>query len=301
VEHRRRAFLTEPGDALVLARTALSVVERHSTFTAESGIDGNHVASSPLVAIPIPIVSRAAGPRGWAADANPALFWHPLFWLPPRVALRYRFESESEELDIETESEWTVRVALEVTLSELYSPADGTWLDVLAFYGLDVETLEVQNRVSAWLAGAPDGILDSIDLTGLIDLPGDVDWAVDATSELLPSLRPASWAIMANDLAETAGELTLESVHPDMGVAQVRTLVSLALATLGDVPARSENELPPSASWSATREAAASITDPEAALAELSESCYEIRDDYWPFVELLNREVEDQDIDSVLD
>lgn len=300
MENRRRAFLTEPGDALVLARTALSIVERYSAFTSESGLDGQYVVSTPLVAVPMPIASKAAGPRGWSPDLNPALFWHPLFWLPPRVALRYRFDSESDVPDIETESEWAVRVALEVTLSELYSPVEGTWLDILAFYGLDIETHEVQDRVRAWLAGEPDETLDSIDLSPLIDLPNDEHWALESTAELLPSLRPASWALIANDLAETAGELTLESVSAAEGTAQVATLVNLALGTLNDVPASDEGLPDPHVAWSAIRDSE-DLTDAagtEAALAALSDSFYEIRDDYWPFVELLNQEIDGQDTDS---
>ena len=297
MENRRRAFLTEPGDALVLARTALEVVERYSTFASESGLDGQYISSSPLLAIPVPIASKSAGPRGWSPDANPSLFWHPLFWLPPRVALRYRLEGDDGEPDIETESEWLVRVALEVTLSELYSPADGTWVDVLSLYGLDIEDPAVQARVSAWLTGVADEVLDTIDLTPLLDLPGDIHWALGSTAELLPSLRPASWALIANDLADTAGELSLEAFSDSEGGAQVATLVNLALATLGEVPSRTETGEAPHAQWSRLRESVelSSSADFEEMLAALSDSFYEIRDDYWPFVELLDHEIAEQD------
>jgi hypothetical protein len=300
VEQRRRAFLTEPGDALVLARTAFSVVERYSEFASESGLDGKFIANSPLVAVPMPIASKGAGPRGWSPDANPALFWLPLFWLPSRVALRYRFDSASGDDDFETEQEWLVRVALELTMSELYSPTDGTWLDVLAFYGLDVESQEVQDRVTAWLSGAPDEVLDGIDLSPLVDLPDDEHWAVESTAELLPALRPASWALIANDLAEMAGELSLDVLDVDEIRIQVAMLVNLALATIADVPSSDSGAVTPSVLWLSIRDAASSLTPAGAddSLAVLSDSFYEIRDDYWPFVELLNQEISDQDADG---
>jgi hypothetical protein len=292
LENRRRLFLTEAGEPLLLAKSAMSIVERFSEFTDYTGLDRNQIAANPLAAIPFPVMSRANGPRGWPINLNPASMWHPLFWLPERLAFRYRFEGD----DIEDENEWVVRVALETTISDLYNPIDGTWFDVLAYYDLDSDDPQVQARISAWLAGGDDDVLDSIDLTETVDEPGNEHWAVESTAEMLPTLIAASWATLADDLAQSTGALITDVTDRAEALEAAETLVNLALGTLSDVPGVSEQEPAPHLRW---QEIARALTTSTKSLDELlrdeidelSESFYAIRDDYWPYVVLLQEEI----------
>lgn len=295
MEHRRRTFLTEPGEPLILARSALDVVERFSQFAAETGLDGRYIAANPIIAMPLPMLSRQAGPRGWPVDLNPAVMWNPLFWLPERVAMRYRFEGESDDEQIETESEWSVRVALETTLSGLYDPSDATWLDVLSVAGLDIADAQVQARVQAWLAGDDDEDLDSIDLTALMEHPENPHWAADVAAGLMVTLQSASWAVLADDLARSADEVALDAQTLDEARAQTVTLANLALGVLGQVPAASPGLNAPAERWEEISRSAPTFNGDlsqllEGDLTELGESFYGIRDDYWVFVESLDEE-----------
>ena len=301
MEPRRRLFLAEPGESLILANSAITIAERHGEFAVLTGLSLDNIAVSPLVSIPMPIQSKSAGPRGWQSNAEPSAFWNPLFWLPQRVARRYRFDDNAEGSDIETESEWLVRVSLELTISELYNPADGTWLDILSVVGLDIDDPSVQDRVAAWLAGGADEDLDSIDLTETLDDPADPHWALTGAAELLPILAPATWAVIADDLAQECGDVVLASEDADLStlIDRVSVISNLALATLSDVPSGDTDGEAPNVRWAEIATALRAYTGDVTALVsgeldELSESLYAIRDDYWPFVEVLNKEIAEQ-------
>ena len=200
MDHRRRPFLTEPGEPLLLTRDALGFAERFSEFSAFTMLPNEQIIASPLLTQPLVVKSRSAGPRGLAPTMNPGALWHPLFWLPERVAFRYRWNEDGVQ-QIEDDTEWSDRVALEVTMSGLYDPADGTWLDVLSVQGLDVEDAAVQQRLTDWLRGQPDALLDEIDLSAVVNHPTEPDWALDSTGELLPTLQPASVAESEHSVA----------------------------------------------------------------------------------------------------
>jgi hypothetical protein len=300
VDDRRRQFLTEQGEPLILAHSPMTLVERYSHFIEATGLDEHLVTANPLVTVPMPVFNKASGPRGWPENLNPEMLWHPLFWLPPRVALRYRFEdAEAGDGGIESEDEWVVRVGLELTLSNLYDPADGTWLDILSVIGLDSEDAATHNRLRFWLQGIEDADLDSIDLSVLTDLPATPHWALESAAELLPTLQPASWAVLADNLAQSAGEIAMDVTEIDDARNAVSMLVNLALGTLRKVPAATEGENAPRVRWAEIAESLPSHTGDiqslvSGELEELSESFYSIRDDYWPFVEALHEEITDQ-------
>lgn len=71
-------------------------------------------------------------------------------------------------------------------LVPLYDPAQGAWLDICYVHGIDTETEEGRERVAAWLAGAPDEVLDGIDLGVFLDADGrDPMWTVRRANRLL--------------------------------------------------------------------------------------------------------------------
>ena len=251
MDHRRRPFLTEPGEPLLLTRDALGFAERFSEFSAFTMLPTEQIIASPLLTQPLVVKSRSAGPRGLAPTMNPGALWHPLFWLPERVAFRYRWNEDGVQ-QIEDDTEWSVRVALEVTMSGLYDPADGTWLDVLSVQGLDVEDAAVQQRLTDWLRGQPDALLDEINLSAVVNHPTEPDWALDSTGELLPTLQPACWALLAdNILAIIAPDPADNTVDPETADTQLietsRTATALAQGVLSDVPPRPNEDSPPPA------------------------------------------------------
>jgi hypothetical protein len=218
-----------------------------------------------------------------------------LFWLPERLALRYRFDDEDSEGSIESDVEWAVRVSLEVTLSGIYDPIDGSWYNPLAAVGLDIDDPEIQARVSAWLRGDTDELLSSIDLTEFTDNEEDVHWAARTVSDLLPTLIPASWASLADDLAREAGEVSLDSADLASAVHGAQTIATLARTVLNDVPGLRGQQKPSElfaeirdelSTWDGTLDDL--LTGP---VDQLSESLYGIRDDFWPYVEELNAEL----------
>lgn len=205
---KRRHFLAGPGDEPLLTTDPIEHLESFERFVEATGIDPSRIVSTPVVKFPLPVAMKddAGGLQRWA-DIEPAMMWLPLFWLPPRLALRYQYRVIDEATggttdDLETESDevWAIRVMLELVFAGLYNPADGTWGDVLSFYGLDVENPVDQARVQLWLAGHSDEILDSIDLTEHILHPEDPEWALRAARDLADTLVPAQWSLSATGL-----------------------------------------------------------------------------------------------------
>jgi hypothetical protein len=286
---RRRTFLTEPGLPLLLPSDAAGLTRTFHEFLTLSRLSADDVVITPLVTIPVPQLSRSAGPRGWPEDINPAVMWHPLFWLPERVALRYRYDDNS----IETDQEWAVRVALETSVSLLFNPEDGTWFDPLHAAGLDIDDPAVQDRITAWLAGQEDPELDAIDLTDILEQQDDPHWAQTASVELLPTLVPASWALLADDLAQQAGELAIELDEPSEIAEQAHVLTILASSVLAGIPPL-PNKQAPSELWAEISEELSQWAGGrdelvDGPIAQLEESLYEVRDSYWPFAEEVDR------------
>ena len=205
---RRHYLMEEEGTAsLVLSPSPTEQLERFSTFSDDTGVPDEQILSVPVVPVPLPVLLRnddtSEIPR-WSG-VNPEMMWLPLFWLPERVALRYRYRvvdaevgGTDEDSEVESDETWAIRVMLELQASGLYDGTDGTWLDVLAYYGLDADNPVDQARVAAWLEGDSDDVLDSIDLTPLFEIEGqEEDWALVAARELSEVFVPAQWALSA--------------------------------------------------------------------------------------------------------
>jgi hypothetical protein len=282
MEFRRRQFLTSPGESLLLPLQAMNIADRLSRWAKYSRLPKEAIVSSPLVAVPL--ATRVPGSR-WADATDPAAFWHPLLWLPPRLAA----PAAGERIDV-----WAVRIALEVTMTGLYDVETGTWLDILSTIGLDVDDEITQARITEWLDGGADEDLDSIDLSSGLDDPADLDWSRAQAEELLALLIPASWAVLSNDLISMASDtLADEDLDADMLSLDARTILYLAQGSIGDGPAGLDGEEPPSALWERILEDL--VHWPHRPLEDLIdgpfdaliESLYTIRNDYWVFVEAL--------------
>jgi hypothetical protein len=279
---RRRQFLTSPGESLLLPMQAMAIADRLSRWTSYTQLPKNVIISSPLLAVPL--AKRELG-KHWAAVTEPSSFWHPLFWLPERLAA----PAAGERIDV-----WAVRIALELTITGLYDVESGTWLDVLSTVGLDSEDPVVQGRITEWLEGEPDEDLDSIDLSPGMDDPSEIDWSRQQAEDLLGLLIPASWAVLSNDLITMSSE-TLSDVDLDnaMIANDAIAIIYLAQGSIGDGPPAIEGEESPASLWGRIladlpnwphRELATIVDGPFDALIE---SLYSIRNDYWVFVEAL--------------
>lgn len=196
-----RPFLTNPGESLLLARNAVDFVHRVSEFVTATGIDQADVISDPIVALPIPVYRTDFTGRRWPG-MSPRMMWHPLMWLPDELASRFPIKVEAPDgsgVDtLEPDDIYAVRVAIELGLSGLYDADSGMWLDVLSLVGLDITSEADQARVAAWMQGAADATLDSIDLRGYF-LPDATEALKDAATNIF-ALRRASAAAIASSL-----------------------------------------------------------------------------------------------------
>ena len=201
--------MTEPGEPLEVASSTLRSAARYRTWAADTGIGAEWVTPQPLCCVPLPVYPAGwpAGRRRWPG-LRPAMMWHPLLWLPERLATRYTLLDDTGGRSTEPDDVWALRVCLELQASGLYDADTGSWLDVLSLAGLDGDDPDTATRVAAWLNGRPDQALDGLDLAEHVDRPGDPDWAVFAAIAELPALQVISWAVTALDLLEACEELT---------------------------------------------------------------------------------------------
>lgn len=238
-EYKRRPFLTSPGEPLVLGQQSpVLAAIRFGKFNELTGLDASDTTSSPLVGIPLPRYRRTPeGPRRWLTT-RPEAMWHPLMWLPSRLAglVALRTNEEGRVLEAEDADSWAVRVCLEMEASGLYNQEDGTWIDCLALVGIDIDTEEGVQRVRDWLHGGPDEALDNLSLTEHLDI-GDESWAFRATSEWMPSLQCAAWAMSAESLLDTVETLIEDEddEYADDDPPAERQAVAANLANLAKV------------------------------------------------------------------
>ncbi|WP_159599151.1 hypothetical protein [Agromyces humi] len=294
MEIRRRTYFPTAGEALLLPSGAITSPERYALFAQHSQMPRDLIKGSPLAATPIP--ARPEGGR-WPAETNPAMFWHPLLWLPESLAR----PAVGEELDL-----WAVRVSMEITAATVFDAATGTWLDALSTVGLDSDDPAVQARVTAWLEGASDPDLDRVDLSDLFLDGGGSDEIAEQAAELYEILLPALWAVRANDLIAMVNEHTsyIEEDIPTL-IADIRTVVWLAQGVMGDDIPGVEGEEPPAQLWARVLEdmqywpqrTYQEILD--GPVTSLVQSFYAIRQDYWVFVQALNSDTDEVEIDEV--
>jgi hypothetical protein len=286
---RRRACLTNPGEPLLLARDPIESVIRFAQFAQHSGIDTTQLVASHTVAVPLPIWPEHWPPRTrrWKGTRS-ELMWHPLMWLPEHLANRVELPmGTSGRRHRESDDEWAVRVALEMTASGLYDNATGTWLDVLATVGIDIDQPPAQARVAAWLDGRPDAALDRVDLTSLTSDQEDPHWSSWAAVELTPILLRYSWALGSDALIDVLDSLPAEigqhAIDGNNAVGVATTVATVGSAWIDGLPDNHAAET----LRQAARELANSSPSGAHALnedpvARMSATLLDVRDRFWP-------------------
>lgn len=234
---KRRQLLTEPGDTLLLAKSALDTVERFSDWQTLTGLLPNRFVFGELCSVPLPIYTPVPEGTRQFAQVNPEVMWHPLFWLPPTVAGRYQLPTgPNGENEPESNAVWSIRVALELTASGLYSETDG-WVDILDTVGIDVDNDVDLARIQEWQEGGVDDLLDSIDLGPYLSLEDGPNWALQSAMALVEPATHAQWAILADSLMELLWEANSDttSILPEYRSA-IQLVCDLAEVQLVDIP-----------------------------------------------------------------
>lgn len=230
----RRPYLTDPGDSLLLPGSPIEASYTYTQYQHATGVPHEDLVTSTLVAVPIPVPPRSGfgDTRRWPST-RPEMMWHPLLWLPGWVTGRYEFDGRRESDD-----EFVLRVALQLSESGLYDPGTGTWMDILAASGLDTDDPSDVERVRRWLSGGEDALLDSMDelVSDLMDMaPVASQEAAEhlgvpyedlvammleydelhnhrASRQTLPTLRECSWAMTADAMLGAVDDLSTGDV-----------------------------------------------------------------------------------------
>jgi len=242
-----RPFLLDEGEGLLLTRPTVDqdgalmpgvvkMSERRSAFEQACGLASTAVTSTPLVSVPLPDYAQIeAGRRRWAGT-SPSFMWHPLMWLPERVAMPCVLAETGEDGQVrerlESADEHAVRIAFEVPEAGLYDPVQGGWVDVLALHGLNLDTPGAAGRVQDWLDGGADPVLDGIDMSSAFDAPQDPSWAAQVTQDLFDDLVPASWHLVSRDLLSSLQGI--EDADPPVARARLAMVAQVATDLIGD-------------------------------------------------------------------
>lgn len=257
VTYKRRSLIAQPGEHLLLPSSIVTMADKLRTWLEFTGHTQEDTLLTPMSTVPLPVPSAIpAGRRRWDGT-RPEAMWHPLLWLTPRMTTPRRLVDTDTGIEWnETYPEWAVRTILELVesapvtyegkkyirtygysgqnlvrpatkgddsrLIPLYDHRTGTWLDILDYHGVNIDTRDGVEQVRAWLDGAPDATLDAIDLEHFLSAAGrDDDWALDRAHRvfdatdlpggtarmLVDDLRDASTALVAHELADLTAEL----------------------------------------------------------------------------------------------
>ena len=242
---RRRPFLLEPDP--------IRVMVNFGRFVEATGVPASSLVTSRLCALAVPTGQI----RDWPG-VRPDAAWLPLLWLPPHLAERKSYAvgddglahavtsagSGAIEVRKESEEEWAVRVALELTASGFYDAETGTFVDVMDFIGIDVDTTEGQERLRAWLAGGRDDDLDlfatGLELEGHLKSTTEPDWALNEVIVSREHLVHCAYAAGTESLVETLSELKEALATDRAGLDDAKALVvtvCIAAATwMEDLP-----------------------------------------------------------------
>ena len=245
----RRAGALAPGTPLLLDEEVLGSVPRAREFSEFSGIALRDLLVTPVVSHALPLYNFAAdGRRRWEG-VKPEAMWHPLLWLPSRLAGRYSYADASGQKVAESDEIWAIRVAVELQTSGIYDVETGTWVDVLALIGLDADDEMDMLRVQDWLDGAPDADLDAFSFAEYLTIQPQT-WALESAIVLEPMFREASYALTANELIALLDYVSGSFSDGDSSVEDIlracRIAASTGLSLLGnaaDTPeSRADNE-----------------------------------------------------------
>lgn len=222
-----REFFTRPGEPIFFGPHPLEISNRFEGFIEYTGLSPEEVLISPLSAIPLPVYGQNPPDdrRRWP-DLKVDALWCPLFWLPNKSGQpRAIQDTRTSATRMESPDELALRICLEVQASGLYDQDSGSFVDVLALVGIDIEDQEDRERCEAWLLGTPDEILDNIDLSPHLLYDEDEDWSVVASQSLYPHFLRTSWASLCADFSDMLGEIA-DPENPDVSndVEELRTM-----------------------------------------------------------------------------
>ena len=241
---KRRRMLTEPGDTLLLSKSSTDTAFRFTEWQEMTGLSPSRFTADPICSVPLPTYTEVAPGTRQFSTVKPEAMWHPLFWLPPRLAGRYNLPSGPDgALEVESTTMWSIRVALELAASGLYDSEEG-WIDILATVGIDVENEVDLARIEEWQAGGVDDLLDSIDLDLYLKLESNPNWALQSAMALTEPATYAQWAILADSLME----IVQDAYDPgaDTPLHEVRGTIAIAASLagiqLGGVPTDDDEE-----------------------------------------------------------
>lgn len=240
MEIKRRRMLTEPGDALVMSSSSLESMDRFTQWQELTGMAPSGFTADTMCSVPIPIYAPILPGERRFENVLPQALWHPLFWLPTRVAGEYRIKTGPDgELEGESVALRSARIALEMTASGLYDPETGAWIDIMSTVGIDVDSPTDIERITQWQSGGVDDTLDAIDLDQYLQVAERPNWAMESAMAMLPTMERALWAVLADSLIE----LIDSAVFPDKGEVNLPDLreatsvaAFLASVHLEDVP-----------------------------------------------------------------
>lgn len=239
----RRRYLCVPGESLSPGSSPIESLLRFGECVEHWKVPPRVLLSTPVCAVPLPAL-----PAGWVdgdarwADIEPGALWHPLLWLPPFEVER-RWVDAGDEVELEEDDLWAVRLCCELLATGLYDEESGTWYDVTAGVGIDLSTPDGIERVQRWLAGGRDDSLGSIDLTDLFADTADPDLALDMARQALPDLWHYTWALgaasMLNDLDEIRSDVlsTTDGRDPEGAVSDLSMIAAVGKDWLANLPA----------------------------------------------------------------
>lgn len=290
----RRTGLQEPGTQLLLDEDILETAHRARTFSELSGVPMRDLLLSPLTSLPLPIYNFGVNPDGtptgrrrWAGT-KPAAMWHPLMWLPRRLSARFRYKDLTGSEVYESDDLWAARVAMELHATGLYDSETGEWVDVLAMSGLDVTDELDLARIEDWLDGEEDEVLDEITLDGFVDNENPT-WALISLLALEDVLWQASWAINANTLMDLVDSSALVSADLASAAGTIAASTGLSLLSRSEVAGGPDRLAEQFLTLHATLDSApAGSPEAAAAVAELIEVLYSVREAYWPALQALH-------------
>ena len=279
----------------------LWLVEAPLALAQLTGIDVNSIPECEVSVFCLPLAEDDWDERGlrrWAGTRADAM-WHPLLWLPARLAAPMVAVTPEGAAVEEPVERWQARVAFEITNSGLYT--DDGWVDVYALLGMALENPTDVARVEAWLDGRPDETLDRFSLETFFaadqhdadarfaasgrPVAEDLDraatsWSAALAADVAPLLVSSARALMADSLLSLAYDLTgpTASLDDDAYARGAWWLASLAIEAVSDTATAD--------AWLSVLDAVqAAGTDREAVMLALQPSLELLtvaRDAYWP-------------------
>ena len=117
-------YMTEPGEPLEVASSVLRSAVRHRVWATDTGIDPVWMRPEPAVLRPAAHLPAMPGRPVCAAGrgVRAAMMWHPLLWLPDRLATRYTLVDDDGTCSTEPDDIWCLRVCLELQAAGMLRP-----------------------------------------------------------------------------------------------------------------------------------------------------------------------------------